>query len=101
LRPRAKASSNQAPDNPCMIQEIDAALIRITAGEVCQAGHFRLPWRIHSTGIVRMAKRTPLCPRGWNMPLHYGSQIEEYHRVRSAAGLSNTIYRITPFPNRC
>lgn len=23
---------------------------------------------------------------GWNMPLHYGSQIEEHHTVRSAAG---------------
>ncbi|HRX61132.1 MAG TPA: glycine cleavage system aminomethyltransferase GcvT [Candidatus Competibacter sp.] len=46
-----------------------------------------------------MAKRTPLYARhaalgaklvdfgGWDMPLHYGSQIEEHHRVRRAAGL--------------
>ncbi len=46
-----------------------------------------------------MAKRTPLYARhaalgarlvdfgGWNMPLHYGSQIAEHHRVRRAAGL--------------
>lgn len=24
---------------------------------------------------------------GWDMPLHYGSQIEEHHRVRNAAGV--------------
>jgi aminomethyltransferase len=24
---------------------------------------------------------------GWDMPLHYGSQIEEHHRVRQAAGM--------------
>ena len=24
---------------------------------------------------------------GWEMPLHYGSQIEEHHRVRRAAGM--------------
>ncbi len=24
---------------------------------------------------------------GWEMPLHYGSQIEEHHRVRQAAGM--------------
>jgi len=48
-----------------------------------------------------MAKRTPLYARhaalgaklvdfgGWDMPLHYGSQIDEYHRVRCAAGPCN------------
>ena len=46
-----------------------------------------------------MAKRTPLYARhaalgaklvdfgGWDMPLHYGSQIDEHHQVRRAAGL--------------
>ncbi|MDS4031285.1 MAG: glycine cleavage system aminomethyltransferase GcvT [Candidatus Contendobacter sp.] len=46
-----------------------------------------------------MAKRTPLYARhaalgarlvdfgGWDMPLHYGSQLDEHHRVRRAAGL--------------
>jgi aminomethyltransferase len=46
-----------------------------------------------------MAKRTPLYTRhaalgaklvdfgGWDMPLHYGSQIGEHHQVRRAAGL--------------
>src|SRR5476651_1802560 len=24
---------------------------------------------------------------GWDMPLHYGSQIEEHHRVREACGM--------------
>ena len=24
---------------------------------------------------------------GWDMPLHYGSQLEEHHAVRSAAGV--------------
>ncbi len=46
-----------------------------------------------------MAKRTPLYARhaalgaklvdfgGWDMPLHYGSQLQEHHQVRRAAGL--------------
>ncbi len=46
-----------------------------------------------------MAKHTPLYLRhaalgaklvdfgGWDMPLHYGSQLDEHHRVRRAAGL--------------
>jgi aminomethyltransferase len=46
-----------------------------------------------------MAKRTPLYARhaalgarlvdfgGWDMPLHYGSQLDEHHQVRRAAGL--------------
>jgi aminomethyltransferase len=46
-----------------------------------------------------MAKRTPLYDRhvaagaqivpfgGWDMPLHYGSQIEEHHAVRRHAGV--------------
>ena len=45
-----------------------------------------------------MGLRTPLYPRhlelgarmvdfgGWDMPLHYGSQLEEHHAVRRAAG---------------
>lgn len=46
-----------------------------------------------------MAKRTPLYEQhrqagakivdfaGWDMPLHYGSQLEEHHKVRQDAGL--------------
>ena len=46
-----------------------------------------------------MAKRTPLYDRhaasgaklvdfgGWDMPLHYGSQLDEHHQVRRVAGL--------------
>jgi len=46
-----------------------------------------------------MGKRTPLFPEherlgarivpfgGWDMPLHYGSQIEEHHAVRNRAGI--------------
>jgi aminomethyltransferase len=46
-----------------------------------------------------MAKRTPLYARhaalgaklvdfgGWDMPLHYGSQLDEHHQVRRAAGM--------------
>jgi aminomethyltransferase len=46
-----------------------------------------------------MANRTPLYPRhlelgaktidfgGWDMPIHYGSQIEEHHKVRRDAGM--------------
>lgn len=46
-----------------------------------------------------MAKNTPLTDKhlemgaklvdfgGWDMPLHYGSQIEEHHRVRKDAGM--------------
>src|SRR5690606_33571854 len=46
-----------------------------------------------------MGKRTPLYDRhlaagarmvdfgGWDMPLHYGSQIEEHHQVRRDAGM--------------
>ncbi len=46
-----------------------------------------------------MGKQTPLYPNhvaaggkivdfaGWDMPLHYGSQLEEHHRVRRAAGM--------------
>lgn len=25
---------------------------------------------------------------GWDMPLHYGSQLQEHHRVRAEAGCS-------------
>ena len=46
-----------------------------------------------------MSRRTPLFDRhvsagaqivdfgGWDMPLHYGSQIDEHHRVRDSAGV--------------
>ncbi len=46
-----------------------------------------------------MLRRTPLYDRhraagakmvdfaGWDMPLHYGSQLEEHRRVRAAAGM--------------
>lgn len=46
-----------------------------------------------------MGKKTPLYPNhcaanakivdfaGWDMPLHYGSQLEEHHQVRQAAGV--------------
>ena len=46
-----------------------------------------------------MGHRTPLYPQhlaagakivdfaGWDMPLHYGSQIDEHHGVRRAAGM--------------
>ncbi len=49
--------------------------------------------------IARMLKRTPLHPAhvaagarmvdfgGWDMPLHYGSQIEEHHAVRRTVGM--------------
>ncbi|MGL4979592.1 MAG: glycine cleavage system aminomethyltransferase GcvT, partial [Plesiomonas sp.] len=46
-----------------------------------------------------MANRTPLYAQhlaaggkmvdfhGWDMPLHYGSQLEEHHHVRRSAGM--------------
>src|SRR5579862_601441 len=46
-----------------------------------------------------MGKQTPLYPchlkanakmvdfAGWDMPLHYGSQIQEHHQVRQHAGM--------------
>ena len=61
---------------------------------------FRAPWkaaRIEEAG--HMGRRTPLYPQhlalgartvdfgGWDMPVHYGSQIEEHHRVRRDAGM--------------
>jgi len=59
-----------------------------------------------------MAKRTPLYARhaalgaklvdfgGWDMPLHYGSQIEEHHRVRRAAGLFDVSHMtVADFPD--
>ena len=39
---------------------------------------------MHSTG--RRARRLVEFG-GWEMPLHYGSQIEEHHAVRRAAGM--------------
>lgn len=52
-----------------------------------------------SRGVESMLKRTPLYERhlaadgkmvdfaGWEMPLHYGSQLNEHHQVRNSAGL--------------
>ncbi|MDG1231786.1 MAG: glycine cleavage system protein T, partial [Pseudomonadales bacterium] len=46
-----------------------------------------------------MGKKTPLFEKheslgakmadfsGWDMPIHYGSQIEEHHAVRQGAGV--------------
>ncbi|HRF44446.1 MAG TPA: glycine cleavage system aminomethyltransferase GcvT [Candidatus Competibacteraceae bacterium] len=58
-----------------------------------------------------MAKRTPLYARhlalkaklvdfgGWDMPLHYGSQLQEHHQVRNAAGLFDVSHMtIVDFP---
>ena len=49
--------------------------------------------------VLRMGKKTPLFEKhealgakmvdfgGWDMPIHYGSQIEEHHAVRQGAGV--------------
>ncbi len=63
-------------------------------------------------GYSRMAKRTPLYDRhlalgakmvdfgGWDMPLHYGSQLQEHHQVRNAAGLFDVSHMtIVDFPD--
>ncbi|MCC8995271.1 MAG: glycine cleavage system aminomethyltransferase GcvT [Candidatus Contendobacter sp.] len=59
-----------------------------------------------------MAKRTPLYARhlalgaklvdfgGWDMPLNYGSQLQEHHQVRTAAGLFDVSHMtIVDFPD--
>lgn len=59
-----------------------------------------------------MAKRTPLYDRhlalgaklvdfgGWDMPLHYGSQLKEHHHVRNAAGMFDVSHMtIVDFPD--
>ncbi|MFO7639728.1 MAG: glycine cleavage system aminomethyltransferase GcvT [Candidatus Competibacteraceae bacterium] len=59
-----------------------------------------------------MAKRTPLYARhaargaklvdfgGWEMPLHYGSQIDEHHQVRRAAGVFDVSHMtVVDFPD--
>jgi aminomethyltransferase len=59
-----------------------------------------------------MAKRTPLYARhlalgakmvdfgGWDMPLHYGSQLREHHQVRNAAGIFDVSHMtIVDFPD--
>ena len=55
--------------------------------------------RCHTTEKRAMSKTTPLYNRhqeagaklvdfgGWQMPLHYGSQLDEHHAVRSHAGI--------------
>ncbi len=62
--------------------------------------------------ILRMAKRTPLYARhlalgaklvdfgGWDLPLHYGSQLKEHGQVRTAAGLFDVSHMtIVDFPD--
>lgn len=59
-----------------------------------------------------MANRTPLYARhvalgarlvdfgGWEMPLHYGSQIEEHHQVRRGAGVFDVSHMtVVDFPD--
>ena len=59
-----------------------------------------------------MAKRTPLYARhlalgaklvdfgGWDLPLHYGSQLKEHGQVRTAAGLFDVSHMtIVDFPD--
>jgi aminomethyltransferase len=59
-----------------------------------------------------MAKRTPLYARhaaqgaklvdfgGWEMPLHYGSQLGEHHQVRRAAGVFDVSHMtVVDFPD--
>ncbi|TVR59558.1 MAG: glycine cleavage system aminomethyltransferase GcvT [Candidatus Competibacteraceae bacterium] len=59
-----------------------------------------------------MAKRTPLYARhaaqgaklvdfgGWEMPLHYGSQLDEHHQVRRAAGIFDVSHMtVVDFPD--
>ncbi|HOW75229.1 MAG TPA: glycine cleavage system aminomethyltransferase GcvT [Candidatus Competibacteraceae bacterium] len=59
-----------------------------------------------------MAKHTPLYARhlalgakmvdfgGWDMPLHYGSQLQEHHQVRNAVGLFDVSHMtIVDFPD--
>ena len=31
---------------------------------------------------------------GWDMPIHYGSQIEEHHQVRRAAGMFDVSHMV-------
>lgn len=54
---------------------------------------------IDGQGELRMSKKTPLYEKhlhagakmvdfgGWDMPLHYGSQLQEHHKVRQDAGV--------------
>lgn len=59
-----------------------------------------------------MANRTPLYARhlalgaklvdfgGWDLPLHYGSQLKEHHHVRTAAGLFDVAHMtLVDFPD--
>jgi len=65
-----------------------------------------------ASGLLRMAKRTSLYAHhlalgakmmdfgGWDMPLHYGSQLQEHHQVRNAAGLFDVSHMtIVDFPD--
>ena len=63
-------------------------------------------------GLFRMAKRTPFYARhlvlgakmvdfgGWDLPLQYGSQLQEHHQARNAAGLFDASHlTIVDFPD--
>ena len=72
---------------------------RCDPDRACTASIKKLKWRASPpTGTV-MGRRTPLYTlhqeagarlidfAGWDMPIHYGSQIEEHHAVRKRAGI--------------
>ncbi len=40
---------------------------------------------LHALHLAAGARMAPFA--GWDMPLHYGSQLEEHHAVRAAAGM--------------
>jgi len=40
---------------------------------------------LHARHLVAGARMAPFA--GWDMPLHYGSQLDEHHAVRAAAGV--------------
>ena len=46
---------------------------------------------LHAAHLAAGARMAPFA--GWHMPVAYGSQIEEHHAVRRAAGLSDTVGR--------
>ena len=64
------------------------------------------PLFVHGPGGARLLKTTPLNAihraagarmvdfGGWEMPVHYGSQIEEHHAVRRDAGLFDVSHMV-------
>ena len=64
------------------------------------------PFFVHGPGGARLLKTTPLNAihraagarmvdfGGWEMPVHYGSQIEEHHAVRRDAGLFDVSHMV-------